>query len=366
MKIADDDKLYELLDQWHDEDEYDNILEKIFEIPRQQWSNKLWFRVISAYNNKEQFGDASKELQQMRPFCVEPGDIAKWYYMYAYMFYANDKEVLASWYLKEGLKHNAGHEACLELKEECDEYIERHMDIVKEMLERAAECIEKRQIEVLEKDELKACAGGEFAALLSFPACLRMVPGIPKCMGLDIFYKCETEEAKEETREFLKQYFGIVDTESVKQAWGRYRSASDYVDFTGFWDGKPSFDIRQLNEDGLSAFESAKFFAELFRNYVKDTGLYAVDISERMTLLRMAFACDILSNTDYCSAMLVLEDIAKEHYHSWKEYAIAAFCGNAYTVYSDTHMDLKQTVQYMNKILSVLPYMDWFYYQWEN
>lgn len=366
MKIADDDKLYELLDKWHDEDEYENILETIFEIPREKWSNKLWFRVISAYNNLEQFEDATKELRQMRPVCVKPEDVAKWYYMYAYIFYANDKEVLAAWHLNEGLKYDSKHESCLELKETCDEYIEQHMEVINEILKQAVESIEKLQNEILKEHELKNCEGGEFAALLSFPACLRVVPGIPACMGLDCFYKCETEKQKEETRAYLKQYYDIVDVEGVKQAWGRICNAYEYEDIKSFWDGKAEFDITQFDEDGLSAFESSKFFAKFLREYLKDMGIYAVDICERMNLIRMAFACDIMGNTDYCSAMLVLEDMAKEHYHSWKEYAIAVFCGTAYRVYSDTYMDLKMTVKYMKDLFYMLPNMDWFYYQWEN
>ena len=366
VKIADDDKVYELLDKWHDEDEYDKILEKIFEIPREQWSNKLWFRVISAYNNKEMFKEAAAELEKLKPQCELPGDLAKWYYMFAYMFYANNREVLALWYLKEGLRHHPGHEGSIRLKGECEEFIATQTKEVKRLVAMAAECIERRQKEVADSQELRECKGAEFAALLSFPTCIRVVPGIPKCMGLEAFYKCESEEAKKETREYLQKYFGITDKETTMKSWSRQRNESDFCDFKSFWNNEPRFDISKLTEDGKSAFESAKLFCEIFREYVEDTGIGAADINTMMTTIRIAYACDILTNTDYSSAMQALEELARKHYHSWKEYAIAAFCGGAYEVYCNSHMDLRQTINYMKQILSVLPHMDWFYYQWEK
>ncbi len=49
--ISDSDKLYEELDKWHDDNEYDKIANAVMNIPHENWSNKMWFRLISAYNN---------------------------------------------------------------------------------------------------------------------------------------------------------------------------------------------------------------------------------------------------------------------------------------------------------------------------
>lgn len=366
MKIADDDKLYELLDQWHEDDEYDNILEKIFEIPREQWSNKLWFRVISAYNNKNEFDNANAELSQLRPNCVSAEDVAKWYYMSAYIFYVRDQDVLAKWYLEKSLEYNPQYDGSLELLEEVQEYIDESVKKLELVLRLAEENIERYQKEILEKQELKKCEGGEFAAMLSFPACFGVAPGIPECMGLDFFYKCPTEDNKKETREYLRNRFGITDTESTMQAISRYNCGTEYMDFVSFWNNTPSFDIAQLNEAGLSAFESAKFFGENIRNSLGESGIFAEDINEMMMILRMAYACDILSNTDYCRTALELEDWAREYYHSWKEYVMAAFCGSAYAVYRESCMNLRDTVKFMTKQLALLPYLDCLYYDWEE
>ena len=94
-QIKDTDPLYDTLDVWHDEDEYDKILETIYAIPREQWSNKLWFRVISALNNKGEFTEAKKEIGALNDRCETPAEMAKLFYMLGYIFYKSDQEYKA-------------------------------------------------------------------------------------------------------------------------------------------------------------------------------------------------------------------------------------------------------------------------------
>lgn len=108
------------------------------------------------------------------------------------------------------------------------------------------------------------------------------------------------------------------------------------------------------------------FFGEVIRDYVPESGIHAADIVEMMMLLRMAYACDVLSNYDYSKAALELADMAQELYHSWQEYAMATFCGCAYAVYRSNYSNLEETINSMSRQLTLLPHLDYFYYNLER
>lgn len=364
MKIADDDKLYEALDKWHDDDEYDKILSTIFEIPREQWSNKLWFRVISAYNNKSEFNQAIEELEKMQGHCIEAEDIAKWHYMYAYIFYSLDQYVMAKKFLDKAVEYAPDREDFQEFRQECQEYIDQKTDKIQAIFEYVKDWLANAEKELQEKGEKKDCEGVDFWALLSFPAAFKVFPGLPHCMGVKPFYKCATEEEKNELKEFLATK-GITDYESTMEALSSFHAGSQYMDFVAIWNGE-SFDITELDVLSRSNVEACMFFGELIRDYVPENGIFAADITEMMMLLRMAYACDILTNTEYCQTALELADIAKKYYHSWQEYAIATFCGSAYDVYRIHHSNLKETINFMSRQLTLLPHLDYLYYNWEE
>ena len=365
MKIADDDKVYESLDQWHDDDEYDKILETIFKIPREQWNNKLWFRVISAYNNKEEFSKAIQELMALQEHCSEPEDIAKWHYMFAYIFYSRDQYVMAKKFLEKSVEYAPEREDYQEFLQECEEYIDQKVDKVQMVLEYVKDWLAKTEKELQEKGEKKDCQSVEFWALLSYPAAFRIYPGLPHCMGVNPFYKCSTEEEKQELKEFLAQEMGITDKESTKEALSSFRCGFEYKDFIAFWNGE-GFDVTQLDIIQRSVFESSLFFGEVIRDYVPEGGIHAADIVEMMMVLRMAYACDILGNYDYNQAALALADMAQELYHSWQEYAMATFCGCAYGVYRNSYSNLEETLDSMSRQLSLLFHYDYLYYNWEE
>ena len=365
MKIADDDKIYEALDKWHDEDEYDKILDTIFKIPREQWSNKLWFRVISAYNNKSEFHEAIDELTELKEHCTEAADIAKWHYMFAYIFYMRDQYVMAKKFLEKAVEYAPEREDYQEFLEECEEYIEKKVDKARIVFEYAEEWLAKAEKELQEKGEKKDCEGVEFWALLSFPAAFRIYPGLPHCMGVETFYKCSTEEEKQELREFLATELGITDVESTKEAFTSFHCGFEYEDFVAAWNGE-GIDVSQLDILKSSVYESCLFFGEVIRDYVPEGGIHAADIVEMMMVLRMAYACDILSNYDYSQAALALADWVQEIYHSWQEYAMATFCGIAYSVYRSSYSNLKETIEVMSKQLTFMPHLDYLYYNWEE
>ena len=54
-KVSPESPLFAQLDEWHDKDEYQKIVEAVLAVPHENWSNKLWFKLIAAYNNLEQY-----------------------------------------------------------------------------------------------------------------------------------------------------------------------------------------------------------------------------------------------------------------------------------------------------------------------
>ena len=80
-KISDDDKLYESLDKWFDDDEFAKIVEAVLGVPEEQWSVKLRFRLISAYNNLKEFAKSREQLIKIQPECKKPDELARFFYM---------------------------------------------------------------------------------------------------------------------------------------------------------------------------------------------------------------------------------------------------------------------------------------------
>lgn len=70
--IGDKDAIYNKLDKLCDQKMYDKIVETILDIPFERWSNRLWFRLISAYNNLKQFDKAELELKKIKDRCESP------------------------------------------------------------------------------------------------------------------------------------------------------------------------------------------------------------------------------------------------------------------------------------------------------
>ena len=122
-KYADDDKLFDTLDEYHDNDEYEAIISTIFKIPRSHWNNKLYFRLISAHNNLNDFKTAIHYLNILKNKCITNKDKAKWHYMYGYIFYAQDDDEKAKSEFEIAAKLDPSDEDYPALIKECEEYI---------------------------------------------------------------------------------------------------------------------------------------------------------------------------------------------------------------------------------------------------
>ncbi len=173
-----------------------------------------------------------------------------------------------------------------------------------------------------------------FILLLSGLSSYRRVPGVDSHMGFDGLVHCKGRNAEKETRAYLEQYMGITDRESLYAvANNLYHTGDEYDQFMSFWERRPVFNEKDLTAEGRGAFQKCKAFAELFRPLVEKRGFYAWDCNERICLYRAACACGLISEAEFWNLTEPLARKACQLYHSWKEYALSAFCGAVYFMY---------------------------------
>ncbi len=179
------------------------------------------------------------------------------------------------------------------------------------------------------------CGRDAFIALLAGVAALRRTPGIPGPgeAGEEYFTTlpiCAEEESREACRAHLEKIFGITDKDSMLDFCRQeILCHSQYLDFEGFWEGRPPFSMYQLQDGAREFFTVARDFSAQFYEIVGHRGYLAWDISECVGHLRAGFACGLISRRE-------LDDLA-EHwitqaqiFGSWPEYAASLVCGQMY------------------------------------
>lgn len=349
--IADNDPIYKKLDEWHENDEYDRILDTIYAIPHKMWSNKLWFRVISALNNKKEFDKALNELNEISRRCETSVDMGCLYYMRGYIYYMNGNEIKALDYYTRAMQADPERNLAEDC-EECRQYIDKRFENLEELSGKIIESLSERTGESTEKIELD---DSEFTIMLGFLSGIRKVPNIDKCVGLDkLFFKFDDDE-KEAVKDYLLRFYGIKDIDSLKETFRREFSIdAHYEDLKAYINGEPNFDLNELNSEGRAVFKSCIMFIERIIDKIPEGGLLAWDLSERIGLLRLAYGCDILSNSDYVTAISVYTDEAKKWYSSWEEYIKGVIFGGAFYMFWSGGSSIKDALEFMMNIVPLL------------
>ncbi len=181
----------------------------------------------------------------------------------------------------------------------------------------------------------RPCGQDQFIALLAGVAALRKTPGIPgpNESGPNYFItlpKCASHVEKMACQVHLKEIFGITDKASMLEFCNQeLRCHNNYLDFEGFWEGRPPFDLSRLNGGGLEFFQTARDFSAQFYPIVGHKGYLAWDISECVGHLRSGYACGLLTREE-------LDELA-EHwivqaqiFEDWTDFAVSLVCGGLY------------------------------------
>ncbi|MCI8865920.1 MAG: DUF1266 domain-containing protein [Lachnospiraceae bacterium] len=179
------------------------------------------------------------------------------------------------------------------------------------------------------------CSHSQFIALLAGICALRKTPGIPGPgqSGPGYFTalpRCTSPETEAECRAHLKEVFGITDKPSLLDFCKKDICCnSQYLDFVGFWEGHPPFDLARLDKGALEFFQVARDFSAQFYPIVGHKGYLAWDISECVGHLRTGYACGLLTRED-------LEEMAgywiaqAQVFNGWADFAVSLVCGELY------------------------------------
>ncbi len=370
-KFSDDNDFFEIIGKWHDDDEYDKIVNSILEIPREHWSTKLWFRLISAYNNLEQFGKAREELELIEPLCVSPEQKGSFNYMHGYIFYREDKEMMAiSCYNdgKEADPEDLGEHDFDALIKECQEYIDKELNKLGALSEQIAREIKSACAEKPEKEKHKL-SEEEFTMYLGFLPGIRKIPGMDHSPGFDEYFTKYEGKDKQCVLDFFKQMYNVTDRESFHELFTKYRGCNlaniyNYVPL--YIAGKPAFELSELNGKGREAFLNSVEFFKPFVQYLPEAGVLAWDICEKVGFARLAYSCDIIGNTDYCTIMMLLTEQAQANFSSFEEYLLSLAFGCGVYVFDIDGWNIVGAMDYLRHMLPLLVHGDLPYIRWRK
>lgn len=349
-KAAPESPLFKQLDEWHDKDEYTKIAEAVLNIPHENWSNKLWFRLISAYNNLEQYGKAIEELDKISPLCDNPVDLSRFCYMHGYIHYRKDREYMAIKMYRRGIEADPDNTIGLNLEDEiknCRGYIESNLKKLHSLSERIYNDIKER---CAEKTDKKKLSDEEFTLYLGFLPAIRLLPGRKGPLGLGEYFKKFEGEEKQAALDWLKNGFGITDRDSLLEFYQNdphCNISSMAEDVRAYIAGTPRFDLNELNMDGRYAFECFTEFIKEFNEFLPEAGVLAWDISEKIGIVRMAYSCDLITNTDFASPMLYLHDFAREKFSSFEEYILSLAFGAVLFMFKMDDMNIISAIDFL-------------------
>lgn len=356
-KIDDSDELFDRIDERLDNEEYDAVISEIMSIPREKQSNKLRFKLVTAYSNKREFQKARAELDKVRPLCVSPNDHARYRYQRGYICYMNDKEILARRYYSEASEIDPEYAKEIALEEDiadCDSLIAENLANFHGLCKAVSADIGLRCSQNSEKKQLSA---EEFKMRLGFFPAIRALPGFERAMGFDGYSDKLKGEERDKTRQWFANFYDVTDTESFYTMIQKHRDcnlARMTDDAMAFLVGSPSFDIKDLNEDGKFSFGNAVAFVRQFGEFLPRGGTLAWDIGEKIGFARHAHRCGVIGDDDYSRVMELLSNMAKDHFSSWDEYIRSLIFGAAMFVYSLDEWNIVGAIRFTADMMKLI------------
>lgn len=368
-KFSKNNDLIRSIDEWYDNDEFEKIVNGILEVPRELWSTDLRRDLISAYNNLQQFDNSWRELDELKPLCDTPDLKAAYHYLSGYIYYSQDKEMMAISCYNSGKAadpDDTGERDFDSLIKECREYINDELKRLGRLADRINKdikeaCSAKPESEKFDNTE------EQFTMLLGFLPGIRKIPGTDRALLFDeYFLKFEGEE-KAAVLSMFDRFYGVHDRESFRDFFTSYSGcnlSNLYNDIPPYLAGKPNFDINELNDTGLEAFMNSAEFMKPFVEYLPDAGVLAWDICEKVGFARFAWSCDLITNTDYCTIMMMLTDQARENFSSFEEYMRSLAFGSGVYMFHTDQWNINDAIKFISTVMpmllkSDLPHIKW-------
>ncbi len=342
--ISDNDPIYELLDKWHEEDQYEKILEKIAEIPLEERSNKLWFRKISALNNMKRFSEARMEIGTLAKRCTEDKDTAKLFYMLGYIYDNTDSELKAVECYRHTRALDPEYEGLQELIDSAMEYVNKDMEGVQnsfgKLFPDAKSAFEKEE-DPRDLDETEAF---QYIALVESSF-------IPSGLGVKVpldqpFFKCG-EEDKEKVKALLSSKFGVTDIGSLREWFGKNRNGQHLAEVMMALDEEVEIPVEKMSIAGRTRFDADQLVIRYLKGFLPKAGILAWDFCAVLALARLAFAVDLLSNTEFVETTLFFTDECRRNFDSWEEFTRSLVVGAFYSAMCfETSYDINSAARF--------------------
>ena len=367
-KIHDGDAIFERLDEQLDNEEYDAVISRILSIPKKKWSNKLRYKLICAYSDKRDFDSAEEALDEYEPLCESSADKARCRYMRGYVCFMTDKELMAREHYNAALKLDPDYAKSIDLEAEiaeCNNLIKNDLTALRAAFARAGKEIRERCAKNPKKRDITE---EQFQMRLGFFPGIRRIPGFEHPIGFETYFRKYDGEEKESALRWFRDFYGITDTESffnhVQTDVGCNMTRMG-MDVLAYLNGKPNFDVADLNETGKFAFGSCVEFVRQFADVIPKAGVLAWDIGEKIGFARHAFYAGIIGNTDYCKGMITLGDAAIANFSSWEEYMRSLLCGAAMYAFNMGTWSISEAVTFTKNMLNFLVSSDLADVEWK-
>lgn len=328
---------------------------------------KECFEQIGTYCNSGDYEKAREELDKIEPHCKTPADKARLHYSRGYLNYATVSQLMALLEYRRGLREDSSDS--LKLKKDCkyvEKMIKKEYDELARVAENIANMINLRFHEIPEGNKTEVDEQ-TFQLFLGFHQNIRppridnSILGFPQkdiFLGFKDYYAKLTGEKQETAKRFLQEVHHITDCESFL-TWihsNPNMQINDYLrDAMAYIKDKPEFDVDTLDEDEKLCFLAKVEFVKSFADYLPEAGVIAWDLSARMGLARVAFACDLINEDDYCSIMNALTRELKGGLSSFVEFARSFVFGSALFFFKVKSMNINKAADFM---FSIFGYLD--------
>ncbi len=245
------------------------------------------------------------------------------------------------------------------------ENMEEQLLQIQKMLPTVESTIKRVKKEANEREHQESCGEIIFEYLLTFPATLRKIPGMNGILSEDMLEVLENENQKNEVKRFFADTLHVTNGQELREYIDkRYRTNNEYQDFLAYWSGTPHFAIEELDERGQAIFRLFMQFASNFKDTVGEHGFAAFDLSERMNLIRVAYAAGMIEQGDYISGMRYYGHVAASLFDNWDDYIRSYICGSAYFMFTMNTNDLEGVFNNLVINNKLIENCDFYRYGW--
>ena len=343
-QISDNDAIFNQIEQLNSEGKYEQILETVAKVSEDKVSNKLWFKKIQALNSLGLFKEARKEIGLVSKRCSEPCEDAMLFYLMGYTFEHSGHEHKAVECYSRTREFDPDFENIQSLIDNCKAAVKKDLEITKETFGKLISEVDAAIKGAKGQKKLEYPEALTYASLISSSF-------IPTGLGFELpvdnpFFKLKDNDLKEKVKFYLDRKYGVTDVKSLQQWYGNNRLAPTIQGVRNALAKNIQMPVEKMSAKEITYFESIMFSLNSLEEFLPEAGVAAWDYNEVIALSRIAFAADIISNSEFCEATLFFTDECTRNFSSWTEYAHSLIIGGYFNCLFETQYDIKNATMF--------------------